>query len=113
MSQVLTEAEFQELADELYVQIEDALDDCDSDIDCEPSGSVLTLLCEDSDTQVIISRQQASKEIWVAARSGGYHCGYTGGDFVCSTTNESLSKLLNRVLSEQCDSVVDLGLSGS
>ncbi len=109
MTETISEAQFQQLADDLYMQIEDALDDCEVDIDCEASGSVLTLLCEDTDTQVIISRQPVSKEIWVAARSGGFHCAYKKGDFICSTTGEALEALLNRVLTEQSESEVVLG----
>ncbi len=110
MTDALSEAQFQQLADDLYMQIEDALDECNVDIDCEAAGSVLTLLCEDTDTQVIVSRQPVSKEIWVAARSGGFHCAYQEEGFVCSTTQETLQALLDRVLTEQSDSKVTLGL---
>ncbi|MDA0977422.1 MAG: iron donor protein CyaY, partial [Proteobacteria bacterium] len=56
-------------------------------------------------SQIIFSRQGASREIWVAARSGGFHLRQEADDedasWRCGTTGESLAELVNRVFTEQ------------
>ena len=55
----------------------------------------------DSGSSVILSRQIANHEIWVAAKSGGFHLKRAGGGWRCGNTGESLEQLLNRVFMEQ------------
>ena len=66
---------------------------------------MLTLEFPDG-SSVVLSRQIANHEVWIAARSGGFHLAHDGDQWVCGTTGESISELLNRVFSEQLDQVV-------
>ena len=68
----MTESEFLELSDALFSQIEMALDDVEFDVDTLCSGNVLEIEFEDG-SKVIVNRHAANQEIWLAARSGGYH----------------------------------------
>ena len=108
----MNDAIYRELTESLYNRIEELIDllieEKDSALDYENNSGVLTILCEDTDTQVIISRQQASHEVWVAAKSGGFHCIYKNDGWFCSKTNETLAALLTRTCSEQSSSPVDL-----
>ena len=108
----MNDAIYRELTESLYNRIEELIDtlieENDSALDYENNSGVLTILCEDTDTQVIISRQQASHEVWVAAKSGGFHCIYKNDEWFCSKTNETLAALLTRTCSEQSSSPVDL-----
>lgn len=104
----MNEAEYSEIAEQTFTAIEEAIDDSGADIDYENAGGILTLTCEDTGSQVIVSRQVAMCQIWVAAKSGGFHCDYKGQAWVCSTTGESLQQLLSRVCTEQSDEAVEL-----
>lgn len=104
----MNEAEFLAKAEETLLALEDAIDECEAALDFESTEGVLTIDCEDSNTQVIVSRQLAMKQIWVAAKSGGFHCGWNGTHWLCSTTEETLAALLDRVLSEQSAAPVKL-----
>ncbi|MGV6807034.1 MAG: iron donor protein CyaY [bacterium] len=113
----MNESEFNQCVDEIMIAIEEAIDDCGADIDYEVSGGVMTLTVEDNGSKVILSRQLATAQIWVAAKSGGYHFvsepeSDTPARWVCTTTGESLTDLLNRVLEEQLGEAVSLDLSG-
>ena len=107
----MNDAIYREITESLYTRIEELIDilieDKDSALDYENNSGVLSILCEDTNTQVIISRQQASHEVWVAAKSGGFHCVYKNDEWFCSKTNESLAELLTRTCSEQSSSPVD------
>jgi len=68
---LVKESEFQALADGVVLAIEAAIDASGADVDCELSGGVLTLTCENNASKIILSRQPALAQIWLAAKSGG------------------------------------------
>lgn len=105
----MNDTEFNTTVDAILMTIEDAVEDLDLDIDLESSGGILTLTFANG-SKVIINRQGPTKEIWVAARSGGFHCGYRGEKWVCNTTQETLPDLLSRVCSEQAGAAIRIDL---
>tara|TARA_B110000503_G_scaffold23943_1_gene37585 strand:+ start:302 stop:610 length:309 start_codon:yes stop_codon:yes gene_type:complete len=96
----LDDSEFQEIVDDEFVRIEDRVDELELDVDIDASGGVLAFTL-DSGSSIILSRQVANHEIWVAAKSGGFHLKRVDGEWFCLNTEESLEQLLNRVFSEQ------------
>ncbi|KEI70115.1 iron donor protein CyaY [Endozoicomonas elysicola] len=105
----LTESQYNELLDGLMLAIEDAIDDSGLDIDYETSAGILTLTCEDN-SKIILSRQTPLLQLWVAARSGGFHFDYNDeqGDWLLDGRGESFISLLNRCLTEQSGETVQL-----
>ena len=93
--------------DETLLAIEDAIDDAGVDIDYDTIGGILTLVFP-NDSKVILNRQGATKQLWVAARSGGFHLDWKEPDWFCESTQETLLALLNRVCSEQLGEAVEL-----
>lgn len=68
----MTESKFNELIDQIFFSLEMALDEVDADIDYETSGGVLTVIFENA-TRLVFSRQPPTRQLWLAARSGGFH----------------------------------------
>jgi CyaY protein len=68
----MTESEFNRRIDDTLLAIEEAVDASGAEIDYENVGGVLTLTLENG-TQVIVNRQTPVRQLWVAARSGGFH----------------------------------------
>lgn len=77
----MNESEFIEAAAAVFNRIESALDD--SDVDCSLNEGVLELEL-DNGSSIIISRHVPNREIWLAARSGGFHYRWQNGDW-CDT----------------------------
>jgi CyaY protein len=75
----ITDTEFHRLADEMFAEIENAvekaIDEQDADVDINASGHVLQLSFEDG-SQIVINKQEPLHEIWLATKSGGYHFNY-------------------------------------
>lgn len=71
----MTESEFNQHAEDILRQIEDAIDESGADIDYDSPGGVLTLSFENN-SQIIINRQTPLKQIWLATRAGGFHFDY-------------------------------------
>lgn len=74
----MTESEFNQLADAALARIETAIDSCGGDVECNRSGNVLEIEF-DNGQKIVINRHDASREIWVAAKSGGFHYAWLDG----------------------------------
>jgi CyaY protein len=68
----MNDSEFETLAAATLEAIERALEACAADVEAERSGNVLTLELGDG-ARVVINGQTPTRQIWVAARSGGFH----------------------------------------
>jgi CyaY protein len=107
----MEEREFNALADAMLARIEQALEGCDADIDFElKDGGVLEITCESDagDSKVIINRHTAAREIWVAAKSGGFHFRHESGQWLGTRDSEALMTAISRCLSEQTGETVTL-----
>ncbi|MDJ0779308.1 MAG: iron donor protein CyaY [Gammaproteobacteria bacterium] len=105
----MDESTFDRLADETLVAIEEAIDESGADIDYDSAGGILTLEFENG-SQIIINKQAPLTQIWVAARSGGFHFDYDD-DAACwrlQGSGEELFACLGRYCSEQAGEAVEL-----
>lgn len=98
----LTEARFHDLVYSTQQTLEDIFDDSGLDVDLENSAGVLTVKFENG-TQLIFSRQEPLRQLWLAARSGGFHFDFNEEDnnWQCDTSDELLSEMLARLTQEQ------------
>ena len=95
--------------DETLLGNEEAIDDSGTDIDYDTIGGILTLVFP-NDSKVILNRQSATGQLWVAAKSGGFHLDWRDDGWFCESEQENLQTLLNRVATEQLGEVVVLEL---
>ncbi|MHA6578435.1 iron donor protein CyaY [Pseudomonas yamanorum] len=104
----LTEARFHDLVDSTQQALEDIFDDSGLDVDLENSAGVLTVKFENG-TQLIFSRQEPLRQLWLAARSGGFHFDYDEEEsrWTHDTTDELLSEMLARLTQEQAGVELD------
>lgn len=104
----LTEARFHDLVDATQQAVEDIFDDSGLDLDLEQSAGVLTVKFENG-SQLILSRQEPLRQLWLAARSGGFHFYYDDEDkkWMCDKSDELLSEILARSTKEQAGAELD------
>lgn len=78
----MTDAEFMDRAEALLQAIERACDDLnessDADIDNQRSGGMVTLTFANR-SQIVVNLQKPLHEVWLAAKSGGYHYKFSSG----------------------------------
>ena len=106
----MNDNEFHTIADQAIADIQDAIDDSGADIDYEEVGGVLTLEFENG-SKIIFSKQPPVMQLWMAARSGGFHFDYdeAGQQWICdSGDREELFAMLSRLSSEQGGVPVEL-----
>ena len=100
MAGIMTESDFHRAVDAVLERVETALGEHD-DLDVDSEEGVLTVTCPDG-SRIIVNRQTPNREIWVAARSGGFHFVLRDGLWRDTRSNEELFASLARVLHAQC-----------
>lgn len=102
----MTEAEFLAIYQQTLRRIEEiveaAINDDDAAVDYESGNDMLTLTFSNRSV-AIISRQSAIRQLWLAARSGGFHFDYDAGRsaWVCTTTAQTLAEMLQQICRDQ------------
>ena len=97
----MTELEYLDTAEELLLAVEQSCDrindETEADIDAQRVGGMVTLTFANR-SQIIINLQPPLHEVWMAARSGGYHYKFdgqlwrdtkTGNDFYADLTRDA------------------------
>jgi iron-sulfur cluster assembly protein CyaY len=106
----MNESEFQEIAEQTIEDIQDAIDNSGTDIDYDEIGGVLTLEFENG-SKIIFSKQGAMNQLWMAAKSGGFHFDYDedSEQWICdSGDKEELYIMLSKLATEQAGEAVTL-----
>lgn len=108
----MNEQDFAEQADQMLARIEAALENLqnrggpDFDFELKPGG--VMELEFDNGSKIIVNRHGAAREIWLAARSGGYHFRPEAGKWVDTRSGEELLQSLARCMGEQAGVAVSL-----
>lgn len=77
----MTDIEFLDHAEKLLLTVEESSDriseTTDADIDSQRVGGMVTLTFANG-SQIVVNLQKPLQEVWLAARSGGYHYRFDG-----------------------------------
>ena len=95
----MNETEFHRTVDAVLARIESAVEASDT-LEVDLESGILTITCPD-DTRVIVNRQTPNREIWVAARSGGFHFRWSDGAWRDTRSRDELFASLARVIESQ------------
>jgi CyaY protein len=102
----MTEPEFMDCAESLLKAVEAACDrindTSDADIDNQRVGAMVTLTFANR-SQIIINLQKPLQELWMAAKSGGFHFRLTQGQWQDTKGQGEFFVLLSRNASAQCE----------
>ena len=95
----MNETDFHRAVDAVLSRIEAAVEDS-ATLDVDLEAGILTITCRDG-SRIIVNRQTPNREIWVAARSGGFHFTWREGEWRDTRSGEELFASLSRILSMQ------------
>jgi len=103
----MSDSEYLTRAEAVLAAIERSLDDTDADIEFERSGNVLTLEFENG-TKIIVNLQPPMQEIWIAAKSGGYHFRYVDGAWKDTRNGTEFYSALTEYATQQAGEPVQI-----
>ncbi len=100
----MTDLEFMDRAELLLAALESGCDriseQTDCDLDSQRSGGMVTITFANA-SQIIVNLQKPLHEVWLAARSGGYHYRFDGAQWLDSKTGSEFFADLSRNASAQ------------
>src|SRR5438067_925561 len=101
----MTESEFLSLAETTLGAIEAALerasDTNELDVECSRSGNVLDIEFIENGSKIIVNSQAPLQEMWVAAKSGGFHYKRVDGCWINTRDGSELFAALSAMASAQ------------
>jgi CyaY protein len=103
----MNESDFHRAVDAVLAQVEGAVEAVDA-LEVDLEAGILTVTCPDG-SRVIVNRQTPNREIWVAARSGGFHFSQREGAWRDTRSGEELFASLARVIEAQSGARVAFG----
>ena len=95
----MTELEFVQRAEATLAQIETQLEQRDDDVDFQRSGNVLEIELENG-SKIIINRHDTNQEIWLAAKSGGFHYAWQNEQWLSQRDGSELFARLAELLGD-------------
>jgi CyaY protein len=106
MSEQISEAEFQQHAEQAISELERAFGELaeERDIDVQVEGGVLSVNFEEGEPgKFIVSPNSYTRQLWVSARMSSHKFDWSNeaGDFALAGTGEVLKKVLTRLTQEQ------------
>lgn len=105
----MTDTEFLDRGEALLLAVEQTCDrindETDADIDCQRVGGMLTLVFSNH-SQIIVNLQKPLHEVWLAAKSGGYHYKFDSGQWMDSKGQGEFFTQLSRDSSTQAGLVL-------
>ena len=97
----MNESDFEAQASATLTALERALEDCGEDLDFELKGGGILELEFDDGSKIIVNRHGAAREIWVAARAGGFHFRWDGAAWRDTRNATELFAALSDLISRQ------------
>lgn len=97
----MTDNEFEALAEAALAALERALEASALDADIETKGAGVLEIEFGNGTKMVINRHTAAREIWVAAKSGGFHFRHDGRVWRDTRDGTELFAALSRLVSAQ------------
>lgn len=95
----MNESDFHRDVDAVLARIEAGIETSET-LDVDLESGILTVTCPDG-SRVIVNRQTPNREIWVAARSGGFHFRKDEGEWRDTRSGEELFASLARIVESQ------------
>lgn len=105
----MTDTEFMDQAERLLKAVEAGCDrindDSLADIDNQRVGGMVTLVF-DNQSQIVINLQKPLHEVWMAAKTGGFHYKFDSGQWWDTKGQGEFFASLSRFASEQSGSTL-------
>ena len=97
----MNESEFEILADEAIAALERAFEDAAPDADVQTKGPGMLEIEFGNGSKMVINRHGAAREIWVAAKTGGFHFRRDGAVWRDTRDGTELFAAVSRLASQQ------------
>ncbi len=103
----MNDLEYDELADNTLLAVEQAVEDADADLDYESHGSLLSISFADG-SKIIINKQPPLHQLWLATKFNGHHFEWQGDKWIDNRSGAEFWHLLNDAAARQAGKALNL-----
>jgi CyaY protein len=103
----MNDSQYNLIAEDLLLAVEEAIEECGVDIDYEGVGGLLTLTFKNG-TKVIINKQAPLHEIWVATKFNGHHFSFADNTWTDKRSGDEFWQFLSNAVSKQAETEITL-----
>lgn len=101
----MNDTQYHQLVDDIFIEMEEALDNVDADIDYESAGGILTLIFVNG-TKIILNKQAPLHQIWVATKFNGHHFNFVEGKWIDERSGAEFWSFMDDATSKQAEQPV-------
>jgi len=103
----MNDSQYNFLSEELILAVEEAIEDCGTDIDFEGASGILTLTFLNK-TKIIINKQAPLHEVWVATKFNGHHFSFDNEQWNDKRGGGEFWQFLSDAVSKQAETNISL-----
>lgn len=105
----MNDTQYDKMVDAVLLKIEEALDECEVDIDYESAEGILTLIFLNG-TKIILNKQPPLHQLWVATKYNGHHFNFHSDQdvWIDERTDAEFWSFINAAVSKQAEADVTL-----
>jgi CyaY protein len=96
----MNDSQYNLLADELLLAVEEAIEDCGTDIDFEGASGLLTLTFLNK-SKIILNKQAPLHEVWVATKFNGHHFAFNNEQWMDKRGGGEFWQFISAAVSKQ------------
>lgn len=103
----MNDSQYHQMVDDILIQLEEALDVCEVDIDYESAEGILTLTFING-TKIILNKQSPLHQLWVATKFNGHHFNFQDDKWIDERTGVEFWSFIDEAASKQAEQPVSL-----
>ena len=96
----MNDSQYHQMVDDIFIELEERLDECEVDIDYESAGGILTLIFVDQ-SKIILNKQAPLHQLWVATKFNGHHFNYDQNQWIDERTGAEFWRFMNDAATKQ------------
>ena len=96
----MNDTEYHQMVDDIFIELEEALDNVEADLDYESAGGILTIIFPDT-TKIILNKQPPLHQIWVATKFNGHHFNLQGEQWIDERSGAEFWSFMDQAATKQ------------
>ncbi|MFH6951876.1 MULTISPECIES: iron donor protein CyaY [Pseudoalteromonas] len=96
----MTDQEYHQLIDDLFINLEEQVDACEVDLDYESASGILEIIFPDN-SKIILNKQAPLQQLWVATKFNGHHFERHGDKWIDNRSGSEFWQFMNDAASKQ------------
>ncbi|MGQ8364266.1 iron donor protein CyaY [Glaciecola sp. 1036] len=105
----MKDAEYDQLIEDIFLALEDSLDEQEVVFDYDSNGDIFTIIHPDN-SKIVLNKQPPLQQLWVATKFNGHHFNYEDGVWIDERTGVEFYSFLDEAVSKQANTPIKLNL---